>query len=127
MRTLFDKGVPCKTRATSQNEGNEEDQLPDVGQIVAMVASNSTPQKPDIFLAKVLSYKNGEAQLHYLEKVPEEENLYRPSLGKDSVWWENSACIIWPIFCTFDKDSRGYILYSTKEEIADQVSSDKED
>ena len=96
-------------------------QVPDTGQIVAVVAGNSKPKDPKIFLAKVLSYKQGEAQLHHMEKVEGTDNLYRPSIGTNSVWCESIQTLIWPVFVTFDGDNRGYRLHHTDQEIAQQA------
>ena len=72
-------------------------QIPDTGQIVAVVAGNSKPKDPKILLAKVFSYKQGEAQLHHMEKVEGTDNLYRPSIGTNSAWYESIETLIWPI------------------------------
>ena len=93
------------------------DEGPTSGQVVALVASDSSEKEPKIFLAKVLSVKEGLAQLHHLEKVSTSENLYRPAIGKGAVWYERMETLIWPIFITFDEDNRGYRLHNTEKEI----------
>ena len=113
----------CQGEVLDDNiAGSPDDfQVPDIGQIVAMVAGDSKPRDPKIILAKVLSYKQDEAQLHYMEKIEGTNNLYRPSIGTNSVWHESVKTLIWPIFVTFDSDSRGYRLHNTAKEIADEA------
>lgn len=99
----------------------EDGQLgPEVGEIVALVAGNSTLSDPQIFLAKILSFSKTNVQLQNLEKVYQDDNLYRPSIGNQSIWWESRSAIIWPLFCCFDHAERGYRLHSTPLEIVRQ-------
>ena len=50
----------CQGEVLDDNiAGSQDDfQVPDIGQIVAMVAGDSKPRDPKIILAKVLSYKH---------------------------------------------------------------------
>ena len=118
MDTIYD-GTPgiSSQPANKKQKGQPVDEDAPVGQVVALVASDSTSTEPKIFLAKLLNVKDGLAQLHHLEKISSSDNLYRPAVGRGAVWYEQFETLIWPIFITFDEDSRGYRLHNTVAEI----------
>ena len=108
-----------KDRTRKSGEGNAQIEFPHFDVMDSVLGDCPSVSPTDVFESSE-SYKQGEAQLH-MEEVEGTYNLYRPSIGTNSVWYESIETLIWPIFVTFDGDSMGYRLRHTAQEIAEQA------
>lgn len=101
----------------SSEEEPTSEQSPEPGNIVALAAADSTIRSPQIFLAKLLQYKdNGEnAVLGEMELAEGSSKCYRLKPG--SSWIESTRSIVWPIDVAYIEKGDYYRLRTSPKEI----------
>lgn len=104
---------------TRREEKTEE--LPQKGDICAVVASDSTDREPKIFMARVIRLEGEDAVLHCFEPIG--DDLYKPVIGSDSTWREKSHCIIWPLDISYRREERAYRLNTSIKEIHNSLKT----
>ena len=94
---------------------------PDPGNIVALVAADSTERFPKIFLAKLLQYKDKgtTAVLGELELTEGSSKCYRLKPG--SCWTESTKALVWPIDTAYVEKGEYYRLRTSLKDIHKSV------
>lgn len=95
-----------------------DDDLYEVGDIVALIDKEATASKPLILLGKILrTYpRKREVILAHLAPVPNTRFKYQLTVGKDS-WTESFDALIYPVDIVFDEGNNVYKLRTKPEEI----------
>ena len=110
-----------------ENGTKEEDcsieLYPDPGNIVALVAADSTERFPKIFLAKLLQYKDKgtTAVLGELELTEGSSKCYRLKPG--SCWTESTKALVWPIDTAYVEKGEYYRLRTSLKDIHKSVKT----
>ena len=100
------------------NKSDIDDDLYEVGDIVALIDKEATASKPLIFLGKILRVypRKREVMLAHLAPVPNTRFKYQLTVGNDS-WTESFDALIYPVDIVFDEGNNVYKLRSKPEDI----------
>ena len=112
----------------NDENGTKEDDCsielyPDPGNIVALVAADSTEGSPKIFLAKLLQYKDkgNTAVLGEMELTEGSSKCYHLKPG--SCWTENIKALVWPIDTAYVEKGEYYRLRTSLKDIHKSVKT----
>lgn len=99
----------------------QEEEIPSLDQIVALVTKRSTKTCPDILLGKVVAIDNDlqTAKLAWLAETEDDDSCYKMVIGNS--WREPLHALIHPIDIVYDKDIGCYQLRMAKTELHEYV------
>jgi len=92
---------------------------------VALLDPISDKDNIEFFLAKVARYSRDQSEVHliHLERLENEENLFRLKPGR--AWTESTKSLIFPLDCVWNPTVKAYELKTSAKEIFEVVHGKK--
>ena len=97
--------------------------LPGAGEMVALVAANSTASRPEVFVARVLRLSDDRLTLWLAQFEEIEESKFKLTPGK--TYRESTNSVIYPVDIVYDHCNHVYHLRTSKIEIHNQVRQEQ--